>query len=280
MHSRKTEIPLPRTLSYGWVSLAATDRVSVPILSELIPQGIRPATIFLVEFDPESQWFAVAATMVSEVLKNGGNVAVNAVARPPEDIEKDLSSLGVDVEAAFKDGRLAINDWYTATLSGGRAEPFPPGAKPFEETPKGTKWLSLKVQDLSVEFLKDSKMSRASSRIYRATWPAGTLNVADSFSALLRFNDEKSSADYFESRVYTEQRKAQRITLFPFVRGLHGDWFYKRMESASDGVIDIRIAEQDDRVKSVLRVRSLRGQPHDSAWHEIEVKPNGEAKLV
>ncbi len=258
-------------------SLASRDWVNVPILSKLIPQGIRPATNFLVEFDPESQWFAVAATMASKVLKNGGNVAVNAVARPPEDVENGLSSWGIDVEAALKDGRLSINDWYTASLSGGHIEPFRPGASPFEETQKGTIFLSLKVQDLSVEFLKSS---REPSRLYRSSWPAGTLNVVDSFSPLLRFNDEKSTADYLEGRVYPEQRRAGRITLFPFVRGIHGDWFYKRMESASDGVIDVRIAEQNGKVKSNLRVRSLRGQQHDTGWHEIEIKPNGEANLL
>lgn len=255
-------------------------RVKLPLLDQLIPDGIRPSTIFLVEFDPESQWFAVATTMISEVLKSGGNAAVHAFARPPEDMENDLYSLGVDVESAFKEGRLQINDFHTATLSGGRVEPLPPGARPFENTPKGTKWLSLKIQDLSVEFLKDSKLPREASQLYRTTWPAGTLNVADSFSPFLRFNDEKSSADYLESRVYTEQRKAQRITLLPFVRGIHGDWFYKRMESASDGVIDIRTAEQDDKVRSTLRVRSLRGQPHDSGWRVIDIRPNGEAVLM
>jgi hypothetical protein len=32
--------------------------------------------------------------------------------------------------------------------------------------------------------------------------------------------------------------------------------------------------------KNLLKLRSLKGQPHDNRWHEIQVKPNGEAILV
>jgi KaiC/GvpD/RAD55 family RecA-like ATPase len=254
----------------------------IPFLSELTLGGIRPGTILLVEFDPDSQWFAVSITMAGNVIQNGGNVAFNAMARSPEEIENELSTLGVDVPRAFKEGRLSINDWYSATLSGGRIEPLTPGASVFEDrdTQKGSKCLSLKVQDLSVEFLKDSKVSRESSRFYRPDWPAGTLNVVDSFSALLRFNDEKSTADYFESRLFPEQRKAQRITIMGLVRGIHSDWLYKRTEAATDGVVDIRVMEEEGKARNFVRVRSLRGQPHDSAWHQIEIKPNGEAGLV
>lgn len=261
------------------VKRMSSSRVKLPILDQVIPEGVKPDTMFVVEFDPESQWFAVASTIAAEVLKNRGNIAITAFARPPEAIENDLSSLEVDLEGAFKEGRLQINDGYTATLSGGRVEPFHPGVV-WENKPKGTKWLSVKVQDLSVEFVKESRTPKESSRVFRATWPAGTPNLVDSYSPLLRFNDEKSSADYIESRLYPEMRKAKRIVLLPFVRGIHTDWFYKRMESMSEGVIDIRVAEQDDRVKTMFRVRSLRGQPHDSSWHMIDIRPNGEASLA
>jgi KaiC/GvpD/RAD55 family RecA-like ATPase len=241
----------------------------------LVPGGIKLGTIFAVEYDPESQWFAIATTIAADVLKNGGSIACFAVARSPEDVENDLSSLGVDVESAFKGGRLQINDHYTASLSGGRIEPFHPGVV-SEDSVKGTKWLSFKVQDLSVEFLKDSR----ATRMFRATWPSGTLNVMDSYSDLLRFNDEKSSADYLTGRLYPTVRQKKRILLLPFVRGIHTDWFYKRVESISDGVIDVQLREHEEETKSFLRIRSLKGQPHDSRWHEIEVKPNGEAVIV
>ena len=54
----------------------------------------------------------------------------------------------------------------------------------------------------------------------------------------------------------------------------------QRVEAACDGVIDVRVLEQDGALKNVLRLRSLKGQPHDNRWHEIEIKPNGETSLT
>jgi len=71
----------------------------------------------------------------------------------------------------------------------------------------------------------------------------------------------------------------KRIHLEGFVRGLHSESFYKRIEAACDGVVDVRVLEQDGVLKNVLRLRTLKGQPHDTRWHEIEIKPNGEAVL-
>lgn len=259
-------------------SLSSSERFHIPFLSELIPGGIKAGTILLVEFDPESQWFAVATTMTAKVIQNGGNVAFQAGARPPEDIENDLSAMGVDVPRAFEEVHLYINDWYSATLRGGRIEPLAPEAGHIEETRTGSKYLSLKVQDMSLEFLKASK-STNESPIY-ANWPAGSLNIADSFSIFLRFNEEKAYAEYLETRQNPQQRKMQRITIRGVVRGSHSDWFYKRMEAAFDGVVDIQVLEREGKAKNFLRIRGIRGLPHDSAWHEVEMRANGEAVLT
>jgi KaiC/GvpD/RAD55 family RecA-like ATPase len=259
--------------------LSSSERFRIPFLSELVPGGIKAGTILLVEFDPESQWFAVATSMTAKVIQSGGNVSFQAGARPPEDIENDLSALGVDVPKAFGEGHLYINDWYSATLRGGRIEPLAPGAGHIEHTRTGSKYLSLKVQDLSLEFLKASK-STNESPIYSAAWPAGSLNIADSFSIFLRFNEEKAFAEYLETRQNPQQRKMQRITIRGLVRGLHSDWFYKRMEAAFDGVVDLQVMEREGKARNFLRDRGIRGLPHDSAWHEIEMRPNGEAVLT
>lgn len=260
--------------------MSSSERFHIPFLSELIPGGIKAGTILLVEFDPESQWFAVATSMAAKVLQRGGNVAFNALARPPEDFEHELSTLGVDVPKAFEENHLSFIDWYSATLSGGRLESLAPGTSVVEEGPKGSKFLSLRVQDLSLELLKDSKSAKESSRIYSVAWSAGTLNIADSLSIFLRFNEEKACAEYLETRLCPQQRKMQRITIMGLVRGIHSDWFYKRMEAATDGVIDIQVLEREGKARNFLRVRGIRGLPHDSAWHEIEMRPNGEAVLV
>jgi len=65
-----------------------------------------------------------------------------------------------------------------------------------------------------------------------------------------------------------------------FVRDIHSESFYKRLESDGDGLIDLRVMERDEEAKNSLRVRSLKGQPHDARWRDIQIKRNGEATLV
>ena len=135
---------------------------------------------------------------------------------------------------------------------------------------------SLKVADLSVQWLKGMKSGSEPG----VTLPPGSLVIAESISPGLRFNEEKAYLEWFENRVNPSERKGKRVTLQGIVRGIHNDSFYRRMENAADGVIEVRVMERDEEAKNLLRIRGLKGQRHDARWHEIEIKPNGEAILV
>lgn len=75
--------------------MGSSERLNVPLLSRLIPDGIKPGTILVVEFDPESHWFAVAATIAAHYVQDGFKVAYVAMARPREDVRTDLAQLGL-----------------------------------------------------------------------------------------------------------------------------------------------------------------------------------------
>lgn len=251
--------------------------VSVPILTQLVPNGIKPGTLFLVEFDPESQWLAVAATVTAGYLHAGGRVGYEAQLRSPETVKENLFALGVDVSAVTSERRFTLDDWYSATLTGGRLEEGGPSV--IEPIEGGFRVRSLKVADLSVQWLKDVKQGFQPWDIVE-TWPPGALAVLESMSQTLRFNEEKPYLEYLISRLIPNERRAKRIDLAGVLRGVHTESFYKQLESAVDGVIDLRVMERNEEVKNFLRVRSLKGQPHDARWHEIQIKRNGEATLV
>lgn len=263
----------------GHESLIPSDRVSVPLVKQLIPDGVKPGTIFVVEYDPESQWLAVATTIAAHFLLANGRVAYVAMVRSPEDVKYQLEALGVDVAAAQKDNRLLVDDWFSATLTGGRLESAGVQSDFFEPIEGGQRARSLKVADLSIAWLKDAKQGFQPYDVVE-TWPPGALGIGDSYSEGLRFNEENAFVEWMRTRVLPNERRAKRIHLAGFVLGIHSESIYKRMENACDGVIDIRVMERDEEAKNLLRVRSLKGQPHDSRWHEIEIKPNGEAVLA
>jgi len=192
-------------------TLPSGNRVSIPILTGLIPDGVKPETVFLVEFDPESQWLAVATTMTAGYLREGGHASYLAQVRPPETIRENMLALGVDISTASKEGRFTVDDYYSATLTGGRLDGGE-GPSIFERIDGGVRLRSLKVADLSVELLKDMRQGPESGGVWE-DWPPGALTVAESMSQMLRFNEEKPFLEWAISREHQGARKAKRIYL-------------------------------------------------------------------
>jgi KaiC/GvpD/RAD55 family RecA-like ATPase len=246
----------------------------------MVPGGIKPGTMLVVEYDPESQWLSVATTIAARFLESKSHVGYLAMSRPPEAVKLSLSALGVNVTDPEKAGLLAVEDWYSATLTGGRVERQGGHSSLFELVEGNLRVLSLKVADLSVEWLKSSKSGPHPVYDVVDHWPPGSLVIVESFSSILRFNEERAFMEWMESRVNPGERKRGSITIQGFVRGIHSDQLYKLVENAGDGVIDLRVLERGEEMRNALRVRSLKGQPHDSRWHEIEIKPSGEARLI
>ena len=254
------------------------DRVNIPLLDKLIPSGVKPGTVLLVEFDPESQWFSLATTITAGFLAARRHVAYNCMVRSTADVKDALSALGVNVGEAIRTDLLDLDDFYSATLSGGRlGDTGTSGGA--ERTEEGVRYRSLKIQDLSVEFLKSSRLASQGSLIFNP-WPPGSLSLVESISTFARFNEEKPLVEWLESRKFPEVRRMKRILIDGVSRGVHSDWFYERIEGFSDGAVEIQLRENEEQIKNFLRVRSLKGQPHDSRWHAIEIKPNGEATLA
>jgi KaiC/GvpD/RAD55 family RecA-like ATPase len=260
--------------------LSSGDRVSIPLLAQLIPGGIKPGSIFAVQYDPESQWFAVATTIAARYLQSGGHVGYVAQARPLEAAKRDFEALAVDVSATMKEGRLEIDDWYSATLMSGRLGHAGDQASFFEPIEGGVRALSLKLSDLSIYWQKEMKHDGPQeSHDVQDAWPPGALIICESESEILRFNEENAFVEWKLGRNIPYDRREKRVSLFGLVRGIHTEAFYRRIESAVDGVVDCRVLEQDGESKSFLRIRSIKGQPYDGRWHEIEIKQNGEAVL-
>jgi KaiC/GvpD/RAD55 family RecA-like ATPase len=190
-----------------------------------------------------------------------------------------LAKLGIDIAEVVKERRLTVDDWYSATLSGGRIPGQHEKASTSEPIEGGERILSLKIAELSVEWLRLSKEGPRSYDLAE-TWPPGALTIVDSHSPLLRFNDENTYLEFVTARVFPNERRARRIRIGGIVRGVQDDSFYRRLEDASDGIIDLRVVERDDETKNLFRMRSLKGRKHDTRWHEVRIKSNEEASFV
>ena len=251
--------------------------LDVPLLAPLIPDGLGSGSMILVEFDPEGQWLAVSRTIAGMRVKQKQRVVYAAVVRPREDVIVSLTRMGVDSESAEQSGLLRVDDYYSAALSGGSKEH--PGIRMIDD--RFARAGSLRVADLSIDW---SKMIRGETNAPRLSkWSDDqfdVLSLVDSFSPLLRFNDEKTFLEWMESRNLPLNRRAGRVNVVGMARKMHTESLYARLEDAFDGLVEVRALEHGDEIKNKLRIRNLKGKPHDAHWHGIEIKATGEAVLT
>lgn len=254
----------------------AHNTLRLPILGPLIPDGLSPGTSLLVEFDPEGQWFALSRTIAALAAKNGIRVQYGATARSRKDAIASLTTMGVDVDAAETAGLLRVDDYHSSTLS---LDKDNPGTVAIDD--RYTRVGSPKIADWSIDQLKGIKGQVQPLQLSKWGYnQTGVLSITDSFSPFLRFNDEKVFLEWMETRDLQLNRNLGRVIITGMSRGVHSESFYKSLEGMFDGVVEVRTLERDDEIKNVLRIRNLKGQPHDSHSHEISVDSEGKASLV
>jgi len=227
----------------------------IPLIEELTREPIPAGSILLVEYDSASQWYNASITITAGWLKTGGKVDYAAFSRSPDEIRTQLKRIGVELEKFEGDGKFVMTDFYTPML----------GQKSKEKDSH-----SLKVADLSIYL---------GQTLLRGTPDPDMLYIGDDESTFARFNDEKSWTELEFTRMIPGI-KARRSTLFiPLTMGVLSDWVYKRFESVSDGVIEIKLDESGEEASSLIRIRVMHNVHFDSRWHELKIGENFEVTL-
>src|SRR2546430_17051313 len=64
------------------------------------------------------------------------------------------------------------------------------------------------------------------------------------------------------------------------VKGVFSEVFYKQFESFCDGVLDFRTEEKGASIEHSMRVRLMRGKPHDTAWQRLRLLEGGKVAII
>ena len=228
----------------------------LPLIEDLASGPIPAGSNILVEYDPASQWHNASITMTAGWLRTGGRADYDTFAHPPDDIRIQLTRIGLEPEVVEREEKLNITDWYTATL----------GQKSKEKHSHE----SLRISELSIYFAQT---------IMRGEPEPDHLYMVDDESTFARFNDEKTWVELELTRIMPGFKRRKAIGMCSVMKGILSEWVYKRLEGASDAVVDFKVDESSDEVRNLMRIRLMRDVHFDSRWHHLKIGENFEITL-
>jgi TolB-like protein/pimeloyl-ACP methyl ester carboxylesterase/KaiC/GvpD/RAD55 family RecA-like ATPase/Tfp pilus assembly protein PilF len=239
--------------------------VTLPLLEQILPGGLRYGANYLVEFEPQSLWFEASLTLCAQALRQGIRTDYHTFTHPPEDIRRHLGQMGLDLPKLEADDTFRIWDSYSVqtglvTPSGGAG-----GIQRMDSSVNMKDWDAGSISAIKGE------VSEADKR---------RLHVDDNTSILVQFNDEKSVSEHFRTLTVPFVRRVEFAAIHSVAAGMFSDGFYRQFESFCDGVIDFRTKEEEEQIGHYMRLRFARGATHDSGWKRIGLVVDGEVEIV
>ena len=244
-----------------------SNTVNLPILKELIPDGVEYGANLLVEFEPHSIWYETSFTIAAHALRLGVRTDYHTWMRSPSKVREVFAKLGFDVKKLEQEDYLRILDSYTAQTGLG----VPEIRK--QSGPYAALFRSVKVSDLSLATAQEIKAGFQELDKRR-------LHLDDNNSVLAQYNEEKAVIEYYRTRVIPYCKAVELAAIHSLAVGVHSDTMYKQLESFCDGIIDFKSQEKGEKIEHLVRVRLMRNMNYDSRWRHLKLTDNGEVTLV
>jgi len=235
--------------------------LTLPLLKDLIPGEIEYGTNFLIEFEPHSLWFETSFAIAVYGLKHGIRTDYHTWMRPPSQIRRSFSTLGLDVARLEEEDILRIGDSYTTQTGLGSPD-----------SDNHTYSSSVKVADLSIAATQVIKSHELADK--------RRLHIDDNSSVLAQYNDEKVVIDYYRTRIIPECKTRELVAFHALAIDVHSQSFYKQFELFCDGIIDFRSQLRDDGIVHTLRVRMMRDRSYDSRPHKLQLLNDRQVAIV
>ena len=226
-----------------WERIGKGRGVRIPLIESLTAKPLLSGSNVLIEFDAASAWYPASQTIAASWIRTDGSVCYEAASRPPDAVRSHLSQLGLDVQALENEDKLRIVDWYTATL----------GQRSKEKFALDT----LKAADLSIYMSREMREPPLTNR----------LNIRDDLSVLDRFNDEKSWIEFELARAIPAMKTRNITAITGVTVGVHSEWAYRRLEGASDCIVDFKLEDLEEGARNLIRVRSIKNMSFDGRWY-------------
>lgn len=103
--------------------------------------------------------------------------------------------------------------------------------------------------------------------------------ITENSSVVARYNDEKSWVEYQLTRVLPTVSMTKATNIRGITVGVHSESAYKQLEAAADGVIDLKVEEQEGELHNFIRIMKMLNAKFDARWHKLKVNDNFEITL-
>jgi KaiC/GvpD/RAD55 family RecA-like ATPase len=244
-----------------------SDTLALPILRELIGEGVDYGTALLVEFEPDSIWYETSLTIAAQALREGVKTAYHTFRHTPREVERAFARFGLDGKKLKNDGVFELIDSYTVQTVLGTPE------KLHSESTEYALIESLKLPDWSISY---SQAVKAGIPEKEKRW----LHVDDDLTVMTKYNSENAIIEFVRTRGLPITRSTESVALGALLKGVASDAFYRQMEALNDEIIELKTQEKEGEIENKLRVRAARGKKFDSKWHTLKLQDSGEVTLM
>lgn len=101
------------------------------------------------------------------------------------------------------------------------------------------------------------------------------VHIDDNTGVLLRYNSETALIDNYRTRIIPMKEALEIVGFYSILKGIASEGFYNQYEALFDGIMEFKSDEKTNgAIEHFVRVKALRGRPHDSKWHRLEVAQN------
>jgi len=204
------------------------DTLAIPILRELVPDGIDYGAGLLVEFEPDSIWYETSLTIAAQALRERVKTAYHTFRHTPREVERDFARFGLDAKKLKNEGLFELIDSYSVQTGLAEAEKIRNVSTEYAVIE------SLKLPDWSISY---SQAMKAGIPDKDKRW----LHIDDDSTVMTKYNSENAMIEFQRTRGNPMGQATGEISVMALLKGVASDAFYRQKEALSAHSIGIRL---------------------------------------
>jgi len=194
---------------------------------------------------PGSGKTVLCQNILCEALRNDLSCMSVLTQSPPQETIECMKSLGLDT-AIKNPNRFIIVDLYSWVLG---------------ETVSG----AYSVSNLSDLAGVNVVLSSAADAL-----GGDSIVVFDTISTLVNYNSEDLTVRFLRSHL-ARMKKLRNTGFYAVEGGIQTESFYNSLRLLFDGVLELKLIENEGKLERLIRVHSLKVGSHDTSWRSFKI---------